>query len=89
MNTALFKQADSRWGYKPYPTRDCTMSGAGCGCVACTHIVIEQDRYKNYTPENLRPWMVNQGFAIRNQGTTWSGITKTLQHFGYTLLPVS
>lgn len=85
MNSALFKQADSRWGYKPYPTRDCTMSGAGCGCVACTHIVIEQDRYKNYTPEDLRPWMVNQGFAIRNQGTTWSGITKTLQHFGYTV----
>lgn len=85
MNNALFKQADSRWGSKPYPTRDCTMSGAGCGCVACTHIVIEQEKYKNYTPENLRPWMVNQGFAIRNQGTTWSGITKTLQHYGYTV----
>lgn len=85
MNSALYKQADSRWGYKPYPTRDCTMSGAGCGCVACTHIVIEQEKYKNYTPENLRPWMVNQGFAIRNQGTTWSGITKTLQHYGYSV----
>ena len=85
MNSALFKQADSRWGSKPYPTRDCTMSGAGCGCVACTHIVIEQEKYKNYTPENLRPWMVNQGFAIRNQGTTWSGITKTLQHYGYSV----
>ena len=85
MNSALYKQADSRWGSKPYPTRDCTMSGAGCGCVACTHIVIEQEKYKNYTPENLRPWMVNQGFAIRNQGTTWSGITKTLQHYGYSV----
>ena len=85
MNSALYKQADSRWGYKPYPTRDCTMSGAGCGCVACTHIVIEQEKYKNYTPENLRPWMVSQGFAIRNQGTTWSGITKTLQHYGYSV----
>ena len=85
MNSALYKQADSRWGSKPYPTKDCTMSGAGCGCVACTHIVIEQEKYKNYTPENLRPWMVNQGFAIRNQGTTWSGITKTLQHYGYSV----
>ena len=85
MNSALYKQADSRWGSKPYPTRDCTMSGAGCGCVACTHIVIEQEKYKNYTPESLRPWMVNQGFAIRNQGTTWSGITKTLQHYGYSV----
>lgn len=84
MNSIIWKQADSRWGRKPYPTRDCTMSGAGCGCVACTHIAMEQDRYAGWTPENLRPWMVSQGFAIRNQGTTYSGITKTLQHIGHT-----
>lgn len=83
MNSRIWKQADSRWGSKPYPTRDCTMSGAGCGCVACTHIAMEQTRYWNWTPENLRTWMVNQGFAIRNQGTTYSGITKTLQHIGH------
>lgn len=82
MNSKLYKQADSRWGSKPYPSGS-TMSGCGCGCVACTHIVIEQEKYKNYTPENLRPWMVSQGFAIRGQGTTWNGITKTLQHYGY------
>ena len=82
MNSKLYKQADSRWGSKPYPSGS-TMSGCGCGCVACTHVVIEQEKYKNYTPENLRPWMVSQGFAIRGQGTTWNGITKTLQHYGY------
>ena len=83
MNKTIWKQADSRWGKKPYPTSDCTMSGAGCGCVACTHIAMEQDRYANWTPENLRSWMVSQGFAIRNQGTTYSGMTKTLQHIGH------
>ena len=83
MNKTIWKQADSRWGGKPYPTRDCTMSGAGCGCVACAHIAMEQDRYANWTPEALRPWMVSQGFAIRNQGTTYSGMTKTLQHVGH------
>ena len=83
MNKTIWKQADSRWGRKPYPTSDCTMSGAGCGCVACTHIAMEQDRYANWTPENLRSWMVGQGFAIRNQGTTYSGMTKTLQHIGH------
>ena len=84
MNSIIWKQADSRWGRKPYPTRDCTMSGAGCGCVSCTHIAMEQDRYAGWTPENLRPWMVSQGFAIRNQGTTYSGMTRTLQHIGHT-----
>ena len=83
----LFKQADSRWGRKPYPLGS-TMSGCGCGCVACTHIIIEQEKYKNYTPENVRPWMVNQGFAIRGQGTTWNGITKTLEHYGYKVVHI-
>ena len=87
MNSALYKQADSRWGKKPYPSGS-TMSGCGCGCVACTHVVIEQNKYKNYTPENLRPWMVSQGFAIRGQGTTWNGITKTLEHYGYKVVHI-
>lgn len=82
MNKTLYKQYDSRWGSKPYP-KGSTMSGCGCGCVACTHIIIEQEKYKNYTPEPVRQYMVSQGFAIRGQGTTWSGITKTLQHYGY------
>lgn len=87
MNSMLYKQADSRWGKKPYPSGS-TMSGCGCGCVACTHIVIEQEKYKNYTPENLRPWMISQGFAIRGQGTTWNGITKTLEHYGYKVVHI-
>lgn len=83
MNKVIYKQYDSRWGSKPYPTSGSSFSGNGCGCCACTHLVIEQDRYKNYTPENLRPWMINQGFAVYNQGTTWSGIKLTLEHYGY------
>ena len=64
------------------------MSGAGCGCVACTHIAMEQDRFADWDPRDLREWMVNQGFAIRNQGTTYSGITKTLKHIGHTNVTV-
>ena len=59
------------------------MSGAGCGCVACTHVAMEQDRYKNWTPENLRPWMISKKFAIAGQGTKWEGITETLKHIGH------
>ena len=87
MNSMLYKQSDSRWGKKPYPSGS-TMSGCGCGCVACTHIVIEQEKYKNYTPENLRPWMIAQGFAVKGKGTTWNGITKTLQHYGYKVVHI-
>ena len=83
MNKTLYKQADTRWGSKPYPTKNSSFAGNGCGCVACTHVVIEQDKYKNYNPENLRPWMISQGFAVVNQGTRWEGIPKTLQHYGY------
>lgn len=88
MNKTIYKQYDSRWGNKPYPTYGSSFSGNGCGCCACTHLVIEQDRYKKYTPENLRPWMINQGFAYPNQGTSWSGIKLTLEHYGYKVVHV-
>lgn len=87
MNKTLYKQYDSRWGKKPYPSGS-TMSGCGCGCVSCTHIIIEQEKYKNYTPEPVRKYMVGQGFAIRGQGTTWAGITKTLEHYGYKVVHI-
>ena len=83
MNSTIYKQYDSRWGSKPYPTKNSSFAGNGCGCCACTHLIIEMDKYKKYTPEPVRKYMVSQGFAISGQGTTWSGITKTLQHYGY------
>ena len=81
MNSKIFRQYDGPWAKKPYPTKGCTVSGAGCGLVACTHIAIEQERYKNWTPETLRPYMLK--YAVAGQGTTWDGITKTLQYLGH------
>ena len=83
MNTKIFRQYDGPWAKKPYPTRGCTVSGAGCGLVALTHIAIEQEDKKNWTPETLRPYMLKHGYAIAGQGTTWDGMTKTLHHLGY------
>lgn len=85
MRSAIFRQYDSRWGSLPYPTKSYSFSGNGCGCCACTHLIIEQDKYKNYTPKNVRLYMVNQGFATKGHGTTWNGITLTLEHYGYTV----
>ena len=81
MNTKIFRQYDGPWAKKPYPTKGCTVSGAGCGLVACTHIAIEQEAKKNWTPETLRPHMLK--YAVAGQGTTWNGITKTLEYLGH------
>jgi hypothetical protein len=80
MNSNIYRQFDSRFASLPDPTKGSSFSGNGCGCCACTHVIIERTKYKNYTPADVRPYMVNQGFAKAGQGTLWSGITKTLQH---------
>lgn len=83
MNSKIYKQLNSKWASKPYPKKGSSFGGNGCGCCACTHVAIEQESKKNWTPENLRPWMINQGFAVYGQGTTWNGITETLKHIGH------
>ena len=83
MNKTIFKQLDSRWSSLPYPTKKSSFGGNGCGCCACLHNMIELEEYKDWTPKDLRPYMVDQGFAITGKGTLWSGISKTLQHYGF------
>ena len=83
MNSKIYKQLDSRWSRLPYPTKNSTFGGNGCGCCACTHIAIEQDSKRNWNIQPLRRWMISQGFAIPGQGTTWSGIEATLKHIGH------
>ena len=83
MNSKIYRQADSRWGKLPYPTKNYTFAHNGCGCCACTHNIIEIPKYANYTPADVRPYMVGQGFATKGHGTTWNGITLTLRHYGF------
>ena len=85
MNEVIFRQYDNRWRWENYPGGGYYLNGSGCGCVACTHVIIEQDKYKNLTPSDIRPWMVKQGFAVKGQGTRWEGIKKTLEHYGYSV----
>ena len=40
MNSAIYRQGDSRWGSLPYPTYAYSFAGNGCGCCACTHVII-------------------------------------------------
>lgn len=84
MNNTVLSQTDPRWSAKPYPkARVATVGGSGCGLLACVHVAREQASKANWTPNNLRSWMVDRGFAIVGQGTTWSGITETLKHIGH------
>lgn len=83
MQKTIFKQADSRWGSLPYPSKPYTLARSGCGCVAVTHCAIEQSKYAKLTPKDVRKYM--KQYATLGQGTLWSGITKGLEHYGYTV----
>lgn len=83
MNKNIYRQYDSRWRNLPYPTYRYSFGNNGCGCCACTHVIIEQPKYANYTPKDVRPYMVKRGFATQGHGTTWNGIFRTLEHYGY------
>lgn len=83
MQKTIFRQADSRWGNLPYPTSAYKFASNGCGCCSVTHCLIEIPKYAKYTPKDVRPYMVKQGFATKGHGTTWDGITKSLEHYGF------
>ena len=80
-NKTIFRQADSRWGSLPYPTSSYKFAGNGCGCCAVTHCAIELENFKNYTPADVRKYMVQ--FATKGNGTLWNGITKGLENYGF------
>lgn len=82
MNKKVFSQLDTRWSKLPYPNKTYTIGNSGCGCVSVTHLLIETDKYAKYTPKNVQPYM--KQFATYGNGTTWAGITKSLEHFGFT-----
>ena len=77
-----FKQNDSRWAKLGYPSGNDNMANSGCGCVACADLVVLNPKYANYTPKQVRKYMVGQGFAIKGKGTLFAGIVPTLEHYG-------
>ena len=81
MNSKIYRQGDSRWKNLPYPTKAYSFGHNGCGCCSVTHCAIEIDKYKNYTPADVRKFMVQ--YATKGHGTLWNGITKGLENYGY------
>jgi len=83
MNKTIYSQLDSRWSDKPYPTTNSSFGGNGCGPCAVTHVAIEQKAKANWTPNKLRKWMIEKGYAVSGQGTKWSGIEAALKYIGH------
>jgi len=81
MNLTKFRQADSRWGSLPYPGGYYQMHNCGCGCCAVTFLVIQQSKYKNWTPKKVQPYM--KQYAVKGKGTLWAGIPMSLRHYGF------
>lgn len=80
MNSKIYRQTNSKWNSLPYPTKASSFGGNGCGACSVLHCIIEQEKYKDWTPKKIQPYMKEH--AVEGQGTTWSGIKEGLKHFG-------
>lgn len=78
-NYITYKQADSRWGRKNY-NGSSTMATAGCGPTSVAMLAYAVDGKTN--PWDVALFMKKNGYAIRNNGTAWSGIPAAMKHFG-------
>jgi len=83
MNKTKFLQTDSRWGGLGYPKKPWYIRNCGCGEVSIANIIIEMERYKNYTPAMIQPYC-KQFAAPNGDGTYFSGIPKMMAHYGLT-----
>jgi len=79
MRKTIFRQYSKPWASLPFP-RGNTVKGCGCGLCSVTHILIETEKYKNYTPSKVQPYMIK--WAVRNQGLIHAGIPDSLKHYG-------
>lgn len=83
MNSTKYMQTDSKWGSLPYPKKPCTIRNDGCGEVAVANVIIEMQKYANYTPATIQPYC-KQFAAPSCDGTYWSGIPTMMKHYGLT-----
>lgn len=79
MSYITYKQYDSRWGSKNY-NGSSSMATAGCGPTSVAMLAYAVDG--KTTPWDVAKFMQKNGYAIRNNGTAWSGIPAAMKHFG-------
>ena len=60
------------------------MAEQGCGPTACANVIANISN-SSVTPKETRKFMLDKGYAIRNNGTAWAGIPACLKNWGYTV----
>ena len=83
MNSTKYMQTDGRWGGLGYPKSPYFIRNCGCGECAIANIIIEVDKYKNYTPATIQPYC-KQYADPKGNGTYHSGIPAMMKHYGLT-----
>lgn len=83
MNKTNYKQYDTRWAKLGYPKKPWYIKNCGCGEVSIANIIIEMEKYKNYTPKTIQPYC-KQFAAPNGNGTYFSAIPKMMEHYGLT-----
>lgn len=83
MNKTKYMQTDSRWGGLGYPKSPWFIRNCGCGEVSIANIIIEMQKYKNYTPATIQPYCKRYA-AANGDGTYWSGIPAMMKYYGLT-----
>lgn len=83
MNKTKFLQTASGWGNLGYPKKPYYIRNCGCGEVSIANILIEMQKYANYTPATIQPYC-KQYAAPNGNGTYHSGIPKMMKHYGLT-----
>lgn len=72
-----YLQNDPRWANHPYSSPGGTMADSGCGPTAIADVV-------GVLPPEVADYMTAAGYAAPyGQGTYWSGIIPTCEHFGH------
>ena len=77
----IYKQYDSRWGYKNY-NGSSTLAMAACGPFSCLNVL--RDFGLKVKPMEPVKFMQKNKYAVYNHGTSWSGIPACLKYFGLT-----
>ncbi len=79
--SVTFRQYEGGWENNPYPYSPDNMANSGCGPTSIANI-LANSILPSITPKITGAYMNSKGYAIANAGSTWSGMTDTLRHYG-------
>lgn len=74
-------QTEGDWSGLGYPYSPWYIRNCGCGEVSIANIIIEMEKYEDYTPKTIQPYC-KQFAAPNGDGTYFSGIPKMMEHYG-------